>query len=65
MPQGTIRNFDTAARTGSLLDDKLDEFTFGARAMQASGLRELRLGQRVRFTLDSDRRVATLNIVSL
>jgi cold shock CspA family protein len=65
MPQGTIRTFDTAARTGSLLDDQLDEFTFGARAMQASGLRELRLGQRVRFTLDSDHQVATLNIVSL
>jgi len=65
MPQGTIRTFDAAARTGSLLDDQLDEFTFGARAVQASGLRELRLGQRVRFTLDSDRQVATLNIVSL
>jgi 2-phospho-L-lactate guanylyltransferase len=65
MPQGTIRNFDTAARTGSLLDDQLDEFRFGARAVQASGLRELRIGQRVRFTLDSDHQVATLNIVSL
>ncbi len=65
MPQGTIRAFDTTTRTGSLLDDGLDEFVFGARAVQASGLRELRIGQRVRFTLDTDQAVATINIVSL
>lgn len=65
MPQGTIRSFDASTRTGSLLDDSLDEFHFGARAIQASGLRELRIGQRVRFTLDPTKDVATINIVSL
>jgi 2-phospho-L-lactate guanylyltransferase len=68
MPQGTIRSFDPTTRSGSLLDDGLVELTFGGRAMQASGLRELRIGQRVRFTLtgvDDQREVATLNIVSL
>jgi 2-phospho-L-lactate guanylyltransferase len=65
MPQGTIRSFDAATRTGALLDDSLDEFHFGARAVQASGLRELRIGQRVRFTLDASRDIATINIVSL
>ena len=65
MPQGTIRSFDPENRSGSLLDDHLDEFRFSGRAMQASGLRELRIGQRVRFTVESDREVATLNIVSL
>jgi 2-phospho-L-lactate guanylyltransferase len=65
MPQGTIRSFDTSTRTGSLLDDALEEFHFGARAIQASGLRELRIGQRVRFTLGSSRDIATINIVSL
>ncbi len=65
MPQGTIRSFDASTRTGSLLDDSLDEFHFGARAIQASGLRELRIGQRVRFTLDPSKDVATINIVSL
>jgi cold shock CspA family protein len=65
MPQGTIRSFDPETHSGSLLDDSLDELRFGARAVQASGLRELRIGQRVRFTLDADRAVATLNIVSL
>ncbi len=65
MPQGTIRSFDAATRTGSLLDDTLDEFHFGARAIEASGLRELRIGQRVRFTLDASQGIATINIVSL
>jgi cold shock CspA family protein len=68
MPQGTIRSFDPATRSGSLLDDGLTELAFSARAMQASGLRELRLGQRVRYTLEGGADapvVATLNIVSL
>jgi 2-phospho-L-lactate guanylyltransferase len=65
MPQGTIRTFDPETRSGSLLDDSLDEFRFSGRPVQASGLRELRIGQRVRFTLDANRDIATLNIVSL
>jgi cold shock CspA family protein len=65
MPQGTIRTFDHASRSGSLLDDALDERHFEGRVMDASGLRELRIGQRVRFTLDAEQRVTTLNIVSL
>jgi cold shock CspA family protein len=65
MPQGTIRSFDTTSRSGSLLDDALDEYTFSRAAVDASGLRELRLGQRVRFTVRTEREVATLNIVSL
>ena len=68
MPQGTIRSFDPTTRAGSLLDDELVELRFSGRAMQASGLRELRIGQRVRYTLTGDddaREVATLNIVSL
>jgi 2-phospho-L-lactate guanylyltransferase len=68
MPQGTIRSFDPATRTGALLDDNLVELPFSGRAMQASGLRELRIGQRVRFTVTGDadqREIVTLNIVSL
>jgi len=68
MPQGTIRSFDPESRSGSLLDDGLVELTFDGRAMQASGLRELRIGQRVRFTVaagDDTHEVTTLNIVSL
>ena len=68
MPQGTIRSFDAATRSGSLLDDALNELRFSGRAMQASGLRELRIGQRVRYTVapgGGTDKVATLNIVSL
>ena len=68
MPQGTIRSFDPTTRTGSLLDDELVELHFSGRAMQASGLRELRIGQRVRFTRTGEgdaSEIATLNIVSL
>ncbi len=68
MPQGTIKSFDTASSTGSLLDDGLKERSFDREAFVASGLRELRIGQRVRFELEGDAekpRVSHLNIVSL
>lgn len=64
MPQGTIRQFDHSTRSGSLLDDALDEHRFDGAVIAASGLRELRIGQRVRFTLAGGR-IATLNLVSL
>ena len=54
MPQGTIRSFDPGSRSGSLLVDGLVELTFDGRAMQPSGLRELRIGQRVRYTRAGD-----------
>jgi len=68
MPQGTIRNYHANTRTGSLLDDGLVERTFDEEAFRASGLQELRIGQRVRFQVEDDEgteRVTHLNIVSL
>lgn len=68
MPQGTIKGFDPATRTGTLLDDDLRERPFDREAFTASGLMELRLGQRVRFELEGagdEPRVSHLNIVSL
>ncbi len=68
MPQGTIKTFDTEHSTGVLLDDGLKEHPFDREAFVASGLRELRIGQRVRFELQGDAdapRVSHLNIVSL
>ncbi|GIF36275.1 cold-shock protein [Actinoplanes xinjiangensis] len=50
--QGTIATFDTATRTGTLLLDDGTPLEFGAEAFQRSGLRLLRLGQRV--TVESD-----------
>ena len=68
MPQGTIKTFDPDTSAGSLLDDGLKERPFDREAFVASGLRELRIGQRVRFELEGDTeqpRVSHLNIVSL
>lgn len=68
MPQGTIRHYHPSTRTGSLMDDGLVEHTFDDEAFRASGLQELRIGQRVRFQLEDDegtQRITHLNIVSL
>ena len=68
MPQGTIKDFDTHEHVGTLLDDGLRLHHFDREAFRASGLRELRIGQRVRFELDDSTDPATvthLNLVSL
>jgi cold shock CspA family protein len=66
VPQGTVRTFDHTTQTGSLLDDALVERSFDREAFAASGLQELRLGQRVRYVLEGDEeRVTQLNVVSL
>jgi cold shock CspA family protein len=68
MPQGTIKDFDPVEHSGTLLDDGLRLHHFDAEAFRASGLRELRIGQRIRFELDDSSdpaRVTHLNIVSL
>jgi cold shock CspA family protein len=45
--QGTIATFDPATRSGTLLLDDGAELAFDAAAFDRSGLRLLRLGQRV------------------
>jgi 2-phospho-L-lactate guanylyltransferase len=45
--QGTITTFDPATRGGTLLLDDGTELAFDAQAFDRSGLRLLRLGQRV------------------
>ena len=68
MAQGTIRDFDEQERTGSLLMDDRTEVAIDATSVEGSGLRGLRIGQRVRFVLveEGGRKVArTLQIVTL
>jgi cold shock CspA family protein len=68
MAQGTIRDFDEQGRTGSLLMDDRTEVAIDATSLEGSGLRGLRIGQRVRFDLveEGGRKVArTLQIVTL
>ena len=67
MAQGTVRDYDLGERTGSLLVDDRTEVTIDAASLEGSGLRYLRVGQRVRFDLveESGRKVArTLRIVT-
>lgn len=64
MPQATVKSYDHDARTATLMYDDLTEIDVAAEPIRASGLLELRLGQRVRFELDGDD-VTNLDIVSM
>lgn len=67
MAQGTVRDYDLGERTGSLLMEDRTEVAIDATSLEGSGLRYLRVGQRVRFDLveESGRKVArTLRIVT-
>jgi cold shock CspA family protein len=54
MPQGTVKHFDVETSTGTVLLDNQDELPIDAETFAASGLLELRLGQRVRFQIDDE-----------
>ena len=47
MPQGTIKEYDVEERTGSLLLDDHSEVAIDRASTEGSGLRYLRIGQRV------------------
>lgn len=51
MAQGTIKDFDLAGVTGSLLMDDRTEVAIDATSLERSGILTLRLGQRVIFDL--------------
>ena len=68
MPQGTVKYFDPETSSGTVLLDDSDELAVDAETFHASGLLELRLGQRVHFDIEGsgdDRRITSLTIVSL
>lgn len=52
--QGTVATFDPESRAGTALLDDGTEVAFPSAAFDASGLRLLRLGQRVRIESDAD-----------
>jgi cold shock CspA family protein len=67
MAQGTIRDYDVQARTGSLLMDDRTEVGIDATSLEGAGIIDLRIGQRVRFDLvdDGGRKIArTLRLVT-
>src|SRR2546426_872934 len=51
MPQGTIKDYDPKTRTGLLLQDDRAEVHIDVSSLEGSGLRYLRIGQRVKFDL--------------
>lgn len=63
--QATVRFFDERTRTGEVLLDDGSAVPFPARAFDASGLRLLRVGQRVRLRLDEAGAINFLTIATL
>ena len=63
--QGTVKEFDPASRSGSVLRDDGSEIGFGAAAFDAGGLRLVRPGQRVRFDRDSGGDISRITILTL
>jgi 2-phospho-L-lactate guanylyltransferase len=51
MAQGTVKQYETESRTGVLLLDDRSEVLIDPASMEGSGLRYLRLGQRVKFEI--------------
>ena len=51
MAQGTIKDFDEQNRSGTLLQDDRSEVHIDAESLEGSGIRTLRLGQRVIYDL--------------
>ena len=49
--QGTIKHYDEATRTGSLLTDDRTEIAIDDRSIGDDVVRTLRFGQRVRFEI--------------
>jgi hypothetical protein len=62
--QATVRMFDESTHCGDVLTDTGEVLTFDAAAFDISGLRLLRLGQRVRLQTDDAGRVRSLTIAT-
>jgi 2-phospho-L-lactate/phosphoenolpyruvate guanylyltransferase len=63
--QGTVASYDPEQRSGTLLLDDGTTLEFGAAAFDASGLRLLRLGQRLRVDRDEHGDVTRVTIPTL
>lgn len=63
--QGTVSEFDPQTRAGTLLLDDGTPLAFGAAAFDASGLRLLRLGQRVQVERSAEGKVTRITIPTM
>jgi cold shock CspA family protein len=67
MAQGTIKDYDIEERRGSLLQDDHTEVLIDTASTEGSGIRYLRIGQRVVFDVvdEAGRKIArNLKIIS-
>lgn len=62
--QGTVATFAPQTRSGTVLLDDGTELAFSADAFEASGLRMLRIGQRVKLRM-VDGRIDALTHIAL
>ena len=63
--QGTVATWDPQAGSGSVLLDDGRPVEFPAAAFVASGLRLLRLGQRVRLAYGPDGTVTSVSLITM
>jgi 2-phospho-L-lactate guanylyltransferase len=63
--QGTVSEFDESTGAGAVLLDTGTRVDFPAPAFAASGLRLLRLGQRIRLELDDEGTVSRIALVTM
>ena len=63
--QGTVAAFDPASGAAAVLLDDGTPLDVPPAAFAASGLRRLRLGQRLRLETDAERRVVAVALVTL
>ena len=67
MAQGTIVVYNGQSRSGIIRDDSHKDHAFDFDSFRDSGIREFRLGQRVKFSVEGDtprEKVRNLTIVS-
>ena len=67
MPQGTVKSFDPRTKELVIVDDDLRELKIPPAIFATAGVREFRLGQRVRFEVDdsADRAVTNVGLITL
>lgn len=63
--QATVKAYDPASRTGSVLLDDGSELAFDAAAFDAGGLRLLRFGQRVNLAVGDGGRITCVTLSTL
>jgi cold shock CspA family protein len=63
--QGTVARFDETSHAGTVLLDDGTRVDFPGTAFAASGLRLLRLGQRVRLERAADGSIVALTLITM